>query len=87
MYGEQSAGAEEIIDSILPTIHHRYNLFTNRKDIMLLFFQLFLLDFLTLKDKYNICTLSENIKFICTCCETPIKLQHERTILMGEGLR
>jgi hypothetical protein len=32
--GEQSAGAEEIIGSILPTIHNRYNLFTSRKDII-----------------------------------------------------
>jgi hypothetical protein len=29
-----------------------------------------ILGFLALKDKYNICTLSENKKFICTCCTT-----------------
>jgi hypothetical protein len=31
------------------------------------------LSFLTLQDKHNICTLSENIKFICTRCETGLK--------------
>ena len=33
----------------------------------------FQLDFSTLQDKHNIYTLSKNIKFICTSCETGLK--------------
>ena len=33
-------------------------------------FRQFGICFFTLQDKYNICALSENIKFICTRCET-----------------
>jgi hypothetical protein len=29
-----------------------------------------ILDFLTLRDKQNIRTMSENVKFICNRCET-----------------
>jgi hypothetical protein len=42
----------------------------------ILFFLLFsenlavILDFLTLQDKHNLRTLLENIKFICSSCET-----------------
>ena len=48
------------------------------------------LGFITLQDKHNIHTLSENIKFICTHCETgwksspkvrfPLNELHKRTI-------
>jgi hypothetical protein len=39
------------------------------------------LDFLILQDKHNICTLSLNIKLICTRCETGKKASQRLTFL------
>jgi hypothetical protein len=38
--------------------------------------------FLTLQDKHNICTLLENINFICTHCETGQK-RHQRLVFLS----
>ena len=48
------------------------------------------LDFLTLHDKHDICTLSVNIKFICIRCETgqkilPVALYIPRKHSLGGG--